>query len=757
MGSSMFQNTSINNKLIILSLLSVVTILIYGIIFSINNYKTYKNSQQTIQIVNLSVHLGNVIHEIQKERGASAGFLSSKGTKFSNTLRQQRKMTDDKITELTNYLASSQDQFGKIVSRQINYENISAMRFKVDNQAIKTRAAVSYYTALNKLSLDTISKFSVSAININIRNLLNSQILFISAKERAGIERAILSATFSKNEFNQFLKSKFLSVLSQQQALFNLFQSSASDELIQQYKKMIKEDSFVEVERMRKIALSKDKGFGIDSAYWFKTITIKINYLKKMEDIITASVFAQANKEKDQAFLMMVLVIVFSILLLIAILWLSRSIRLAIMSKIYNFKTAIERVKNGDLSVMLNYKRDSNNEMEQIAQLFQSLITIMLDLTTRISTSVHYASINDFDSCKLNNHGLEGDFAKAVNSVLSGIEAMKDAHDKQSIIDFNGQLRKINDFNSSIHMIQDEVSILVEDLRDILKTTELTKTQSSQSLEVVEEIIVKMKTLVTNINSFDNTIEELDEKSNEITSVVDLIKNIAEQTNLLALNAAIEAARAGEHGRGFSVVADEVRSLAEHTQKATSEIAVSINDMRAETASIVEKSETMTNLSQDVSSSIEDFKNTMNQLNTDTKSMFILVEGMEHLAFIILAKIDHIIYKSNAYNFMINNDSEAQLADHKNCQFGKWYSSSSTNHFSKTQSYIKIDSPHAIVHDRIQKNMNFIKVADQRLEHEEEIIQNYKDMEQASEELFKLLDAMRNELSHNNNSINIPT
>ncbi|MCU7940373.1 MAG: nitrate- and nitrite sensing domain-containing protein [gamma proteobacterium symbiont of Bathyaustriella thionipta] len=577
--------------------------------------------------------------------------------------------------------------------------------------------------------------------------MLNSLMLFISAKERAGIERAILSATFSQDKFNPFLTTKFLSVLAQQQALLDLFEYSANDEFKQYYSQIKSNPAFNEVQRMRNIALTKQSGFGVDADYWFKTITQKINKLKEMENKITRSVLESAFAIKNQAFFMLVLIAIISIAVFFSLTWLNRNIRRAIVSKILNFKNAIEQVKNGDLTFMLTFNRDSQNEMDQIAMLFQSLITIMQDLTTRISTTVHFASQGNFSACELNDHGLHGDFSKAIRSVMSGIDAMKDAHSKQEVINFSAKLRTINDVSGNIALIQKEIINIVDDLGDVLQTTDTTSTQASQSITVVEDILAKLKTLVGYINNSNTTIESLEEKSSEITSVVDLIKSIAEQTNLLALNAAIEAARAGEHGRGFSVVADEVRNLAEHTQKATSEIAVSIDAMRQETSSIVEKSETMTGLANDVSSSVENFKNTMSQLNSDAKGMSNLVEDMEYQAFIVRAKIDHIIFKSNSYGAMINMDSDAQFADHKNCRLGKWYANKGKAIFSGTSAYQKLDRPHAKVHDLTNTNMNFIREADNRIAHEHEIIKNYEEMEAASMELFSLLDQMREELN----------
>ena len=743
----MFKHYSIHSKLVLLGIVSIVLIFAYAIKLSLYELEQYESSKRSIDVVELSVYLSNVLHELQKERGASAGYLGSKGKKFIEKLHQQRELTNERLTLLKDHISSEDNLFTRSASNNIDFSKLDSMRSSVDSQSVATKAAVGYYTALNKSILDTITEFSTLSRDPKIRNMLNSLVLFISAKERAGIERAILSATFARDEFTPFLNSKFLSVMAQQSALFNLFEHSANEQFKQSYLSIKSDASFAEVQRMRDIALSRQKSFETDPGYWFKTITEKINNLKKMEDVITNSVKVTALEIKTSSFWVLTVVFVISALALLMTFLLSRGINSVIMSKIQNFKDLLEQVKDGDLSAQFSMSKNSNNEMDQIGCQFQSLITIMQDLTTQISTSVHFAAKGDFKSCELKDEGFSGDFFKAIQSVQSGINAMQVAHDKQELIRFTAELRKINNIGGSISFIQSEISALVDDLSDVLKTTDETSAQSEESLVVVDEILSKLKTLVININDSNETIEGLDERSNDITSVVDLIKTIAEQTNLLALNAAIEAARAGEHGRGFSVVADEVRNLAEHTQKATDEIAASIGDMRKETSSIVEKSAVMTELANAVSASVENFKETMGHLSSDTKDMSILVEDMGNQSFIVLAKIDHVIFKSNAYNSMIDADASVQFADHKNCRLGKWYGTTAKEKFSKLESYPKINMPHSIVHDSVEANKKFIVDADNRLANEKVIIENYHQMEQASDELFLLLDSLREESS----------
>jgi len=476
----MLAHMSIYKKLILLSALSFVIILIYAANLSLNYYDNYQDSSRTIAIVALSVKLSNVVHELQKERGASAGFLSSKGKKFADTLMNQKKMTDEKLQLLQEYLSNNANEYTKIAEQNVIFSQIKEMRTKISALSVTTKNAVSYYTNLNKSALDTISEFSTIAKERNIRNMLNSYVLFISAKERAGIERAVLSGTFAKDKFNTFLYSKFISVVSQQQVLFNLFENSASKTFKVLFTQIKSDASFKEVQKMRDVAASKQNNFGIDSNYWFKTITLKINKLKEMENKIASSILTQATNTNNDALFKVIIIVAMSFIVLLVISLISSGIARSVINSISNLKELIQKISDGDLTASIQYSTSDNNEMDQIARMFQSLITIMQDLTTRINTSVYYAARGNFTACELNAHGFKGDFAKAINMVESGIKAMKEAHTKQKIINFTAELRSINDVSKSISLIQDEIVNSIETLGDVLKTTQATSSVDTE-------------------------------------------------------------------------------------------------------------------------------------------------------------------------------------------------------------------------------------------------------------------------------------
>ncbi|NPA66799.1 MAG: chemotaxis protein [Epsilonproteobacteria bacterium] len=736
---------TIKKRLMLLSVASVLVIIVYAFLMIFSEYNRYKDAQETQKIVELSVKLGNVLHELQKERGASAGFLNSHGKKFSDIMLKQRRDTDQKLQALLDYYNLHNDRYVQMAKQNIDFSQLQSMRKKISNFEVNVAQEVGYYTHLNKTILDTVTKFSTFPKDIKTKNILTSQVLFITAKERAGIERAVLSAVFAKDSFTKGLYYKFVSVLSQQEVMLNVFVHGASEDILKKFDQIKQDPSFVEVQKMRDIALSRDSGFGIDATYWFKTITKKINKLKEMEDYINNLLVIEANKIEDIAFRNLIIYIIVSFGVVGFVGYLARSIIITIIGAIRRFERLINEVNKGNLEIIVDRRKVPRNEMDIITSRLASLVNIIRDLTDRINTSVAQAAKGDF-SYDLNADGLDGDYVTAIEMVKSGIDAMHEAHEKQKYIALNAEMRSIGNVSKGLVLIQGETTELIEDLGSILKATDATSELATSSLQKLENILEKMQQLDQEIQDTSISINSLNDMSKEITSVVELIKDIAEQTNLLALNAAIEAARAGEHGRGFAVVADEVRKLAERTQKATSEINVSINSMKQETNAIVEKSESMTEVSDNVSNAVIEFKEDMTKLEEDSKDTAELTENMRNRLFLSLVKIDHIIFKDHTYTAIANNDKTAEIISDTECRFGQWYFGEGKKLFSMLPTYTKIAEPHHLVHDMAQQNFKFINPEDKRIEHAQDILTNFRKMEEASHQLFDLLDDLKNEI-----------
>ena len=544
-----FSKLKMRTKLILIVLVPLFGLLYFAASNTLEKFAVSREMTKLESLVEVSVEVGALAHELQKERGMTSGFLNSQGARFAVELAAQRAVTDKKAGDLKRVLAAFDgDQFVPSLKNSLDdvlrdLGAIAAIRNAASAQAIPAQDAFGYYTRTIGKFLNIPAQASTLNGNSRVARLASAYSALLLAKERAGQERAILTGAFAADRFTPELFARFLSNASAQEVYIKVFDNYALDEQKEFYKNKVRGQAVEEVATIKKAAMEKagEKRLGADSGHWFRVMTEKINLLKEVEDKLSGDLLKTTGHLKGQARIMMLFYLLISVAALLAAIIIGYLIVRSLMKQ---------------LGGELDYAADA------IGMISSGNLTMRLELKEGDNSSLLYS----LSAMQDNLRALVSDIKGATDSIRTGASEIAAGNSDLS--------RRTEKQAASL----EETAASMEQLTSTVKQNAENAMHARQLTKGASEIAAKGGQVVGQVVG---TMGSISESSKKIVDIISVIDGIAFQTNILALNAAVEAARAGEQGRGFAVVASEVRNLAQRSAAAAKEIKALIGDSAA--------------------------------------------------------------------------------------------------------------------------------------------------------------------------------